>query len=336
MNIILKCLIPGFIVLALTSCFKEDEKAQPHQSGNVTTDTIALTNNYKYQVYFDLSSDTKVATNLRTDWDLAFECSSTGTHILLNSSCFMKAADCGLIPFAQAIDTAGLKWNFDRSDGNPDSTVLLNWLSINGNDTLFPGHVYAIDRGMDENGNIRGLQQVVFDGLKQGHYTFRWARINGSSITSAIVEKDSTSNYMHYSFKNGGGLAAPEPPKQQWDLLFTQYSTILFTDAGDPQPYLLTGVLINRSGLEVAVDSAIAFSSINYETAQSMTYSNALDIIGYDWKKVDSENGYTYTVRYNVNYVIKDAEGYYYKLRFTGFYNELGEKGFPVFEYQQL
>jgi len=335
MNLTRKCLMLCFTTLAITSCFKEDEKVQPHQSGNITTDTIALTRNYKYQVYFDLSSDAKVATNLRTDWDLAFECKTGGTHILLNSSCFMKAADCGLIDFGQPIDTAGLRWKFDRSDGNPDSTALLHWININGSDTLYPGHVYAIDRGLDENGIVLGLRQVIFERLKQGHYTFRWANIDGSAATSAGVEKDTTFNYIHYSFKNRGGVQAPEPTKTQWDLLFTQYSTILFTDAGDPYPYLVTGVSINRIGVQVAVDSITAFSAINFETARNMTYSNVLDVIGYDWKYYNFDTG-SYTVRFNRNYFIKDAAGFYYKFRFTGFYNALGQKGYPVFEYQQL
>jgi hypothetical protein len=336
MKLVIKFLTLGIVMLTVSSCFKEDERVQPHQSGDVSTATIELTRNYKNQVYFDLSSSAVVTTNLRTAWDLAFECKPGGTQILLNSSCFMKAADCGIIPFAQPIDTTGLNWKFDRSDGNPDSTALLHWVSINGGDTLYPGHVYAIDRGLDENGIVLGLRQVVFDGLRQGLYTFRWANIDGSSATSAAVEKDTTLNFIHYSFKNGGVIQAAEPAKSQWDLLFTQYSTTLFTTEGDPYPYLVTGVLINQSGMQVAVDSLIAFSAITFETAQTMTYSNSLDVIGYDWKLVNSSTNYTYTVRDRVNYVIKDAEGYFFKLHFTGFYNDLGEKGYPVFEYQRL
>lgn len=335
MNLTIKCLLLGFITLMVTSCFKEDDKVQPHQGGDATTDTIALTQNYKYQVYFDLSSNTKPATNARTDWDLAFSGKSDGTQILLNTSCFMKAADCGLIPFAQPIDTTGLRWTFDRSDGNPDSVALLNWISINGSDTLYPGHVYAIDRGLDENGVFLGLRQVIFDGLKQGKYSFRWANIDGSAETTSLVEKDTTLNFIHYSLKNAGAPQAPEPAKIQWDLLFTQYSTILFTDLGDPYPYLVTGVLINQSGVQVAIDSTIAFADINFETAQKMTFSTARDAIGYDWKYYNFDTG-SYTVRYKVNYVIKDTEGFLYKLRFTGFYNALGQKGYPVFEYQRL
>jgi len=335
MRLILKCSILGFIAILITSCFKEDEKVQIHQSGNVTTDTIVLTQNYKYQIYFDLSSDSKVATNLRTDWDLAFECKTGGSHILLNSSCFMKAADCGLIPFAQAIDTAGLHWKFDSSDGNPDSTALLHWININNNDTIYPRHVYAINRGLDENGNILGLRQVVFDGLRHGIYSFRWANIDGSAVKSSVIEKDTTFNYIHYSLKNGGGQQAPEPVKSNWDLLFTQYSTLLFTDAGDPYPYLVTGVLINQNGVQVAVDSIKPFSEITFESASNMIYSKKLDAIGYDWKFYNFDTG-SYTVRFERTYVIKDTEGFYYKFRFTGFYNNLGQKGYPVIEYQKL
>lgn len=335
MNLTIKCSILGFITFAITSCFKEDEKVQLHLSGNITTDTIVLAQNYKYQVYYDLSSNAKAAENLRTAWDLAFECKTIGTHILLNSACFMKAADCGSVAFAQPIDTTGLQWKFDKSDGNPDSTALLQWININNSDTLYPGHVYAIDRGLDENGVKLGIRQIVFDGVKQGRYSFRWANIDGSAATSAEVLKDSTLNYIHYSFQNGGGLQAPEPVKTQWDLLFTQYSTVLFTTEGAPYPYLVTGVVINRSGVQVAVDSTIAFSAINFESANNMSFSNALDVIGYDWKYYNFTTG-SYTVSYNRNYVIKDEEGFYYKFRFTGFYNALGQKGYPVFEYQQL
>ena len=35
-------------------------------------------------------------------------------------------------------------------------------------------------------------------------------------------------------------------------------------------------------------------------------------------------------------YVVEDHEGFRYKLRFTSFYNELGEKGHPQFTFQRL
>ena len=79
-------------IFLLTSCFKQDEKIMPHDPGNVKTQTIELTKDYRYQVYFDLSSEKILSTNLKTDWDLGFECSAKGWHIILNTSNFMVAA----------------------------------------------------------------------------------------------------------------------------------------------------------------------------------------------------------------------------------------------------
>jgi len=50
--------IIGFMVFQLmfTSCFKEDEKVTPHDPGDVETVVIEMTGNYRYQVYYDLST----------------------------------------------------------------------------------------------------------------------------------------------------------------------------------------------------------------------------------------------------------------------------------------
>ena len=120
-----------------------------------------------------------------------------------------------------------------------------------------------------------------------------------------------------------------------YDLLFTQYSTLLFTSEGAAYPYLVTGVLLNRGLVTAAIDSVTNFSNITMVTAAKMNFSSALDVIGYDWKVFNFTAG-VYTVRTGLNYVIKDREGIYYKLRFIGFNNASGTKGYPVFEYQGL
>jgi len=89
----------------------------------------------------------------------------------------------------------------------------------------------------------------------------------------------------------------------------------------------------------VAQDTLYDFSSINLDIAQALFYSQALDEIGYDWKDVVgdvSSGNVTYVIVEGLNYVVLDAEGYYYKLRFISYYNQSGEKGIPTFEYQRL
>ena len=323
------------LALVLHSCFKKDESVPSHPRGTVRTDTIAMTDSYKYQVYFDLASGKAISTNLKTESDLGFECSSGGWKIILNTADFVKVRDLGVISFGQAHDTTGWKWKFDKSDGNVDSLAIGRWYTLANGDTVSANHVYAINRGLDQNGNPLGLFQVIFDSLKHGTYYFRFARLNGLEIKSGAVTKDSTVNFRWYSFSSGGAVKDLEPPKDSYDLLFTQYTTMLYTDQGEAYPYLVTGVLLNRNRIEAIKDSLLDFNSVTLGNVNTIPLSSAMDVIGYDWKEFDFTAG-SYTVRTGIFYVIRDKSGYLYKLRFIGFYNDKGEKGYPVIEYQSL
>jgi hypothetical protein len=332
-------LIP--IALFFTSCFKEDEKIMPHDPGDVQTVSIELTKDYRYQVYFDLSTGEVVSTNLKKEWDLAFESSEDGWRILLNTSNFMLAAATGMTGFDIPLDTAGLSWQFDASSGNPDSLVFKDWLEFSHPDSLkiFSNEIYAIDRGYDEAGNLRGLRKIVFLDVTGTSYTFLYGNLDGSDSKTFTVIKDPAVNYVCFSFDNSGQQPGFEPPKDQWDLLFTQYTTLLYTDEGDPYPYLLTGVLSNPAGIEVTQDTLYDFTSIDLDIASRLSYSVAMDEIGYDWKDVvgDVTSGsVSYVIVEGRNYVVRDPEGFYFKLRFVSFYNSSGEKGYPTFEYQRL
>jgi hypothetical protein len=323
------------MVVILSSCFKKDKFVLPHPPGSVETDTIPMTYNYKFQVYFDIDSGIIVNQNIKTESDLGFECSSAGWKIILNTADFMKAADLGIVPFGQAQDTAHLTWRFDKSDGNPDSMAIGTWYRVLNGDTVSNNHVYIIDRGFDENANPLGIFQVIFDSLIGSTYYFRFAPINGGNTYSGVVEKDGTVNYMYFSLSAGGSVKRLEPSKDRYDLLFTQYTTLLYTDIGEPYPYLVTGVLTNRNNVEVAVDSTHEFSSITLSQAQMSSFSQALDAIGYEWKSYDFNSG-AYTVNSNKTYIIRNNAGLFYKLRFVGFYSNTGEKGYPVIEHQVL
>lgn len=326
-------LILPLIAASLQSCFKKDKEIPAPVKGNVITDTIPMTDTYLYQVYFSLEAGNQVSSNTRTSSDLAFECSAEGYRIILNTSDFMRIADMGVREIGQAVDTAGAHWKFDKSDGNPDSTATGKWFTLAGSDTLSNGHIWALDLGKDQLGNVLGMRQIRFDSLKLGIYYFSYCGIQGGAISRGSVRKDSTVNYLYFNLRTGT-VQNFEPFKQAWDLLFTQYTTLLFTDEGDPYPYLVTGVLSNRNGIQVSLDTTDSFSSMDLANARTRSYSAAMDAVGYDWKKYDFDAG-SYTVRPGWFYLIR-SRGYYYKLRFTGYYNNKGEKGFPVIEFQRL
>ena len=76
------------------------------------------------------------------------------------------------------------------------------------------------------------------------------------------ITKDLTKNNVYFSFSDGGKEVTVEPSKNGWDFVFTQYSTILYTDEGVATPYFVRGVLSNPNGVEVALDTLIGFTNI--------------------------------------------------------------------------
>jgi len=331
------CLIIVGLAVLVSSCFKEDEKVTAHIPGNYTTDTVALYESYRNQVYYSLSDSNAVKTNLKDLWDLGFESSPRGWRVILNSSCFMKSAYLAGQQFGSPVDTTGATWLFNPSDGSADSVAIGQWFEINGSDTIGTNRMLLIDRGIDELGNLRGFNQLVIDSLVQGTYYFRLADFDGANPLSFSVTKQGDVNYTNFSISSPSTIIS-EPPRTSWDLLFSQYTTLLYTDLGEPYPYLVTGVLLNPTLVEVAVDSITPFDNIDFEKAKSMTFTKQADRIGYDWKRYDFTGG-SYTVNSDLIYIIRDTKGFYYKLRFIGFYryvNNKAEKGFPSFEYQKL
>lgn len=330
-----------FILLTHTSCFKEDERIPPHDPGDVETVSIALTNDYRFQAYFDLGSGQVVSTNLKKDWDLAFECGIDGWHIRLNTSNFMLASATGQSGFENVTDTTGSSWRFDVSSGNPDSTAIGDWVIFSATDSVksYPEEVYLIDRGYDELGNLRGLRKAVFLAVDENRYQFRYANLDGSDENTFTIIKDHSVNQVFFSFDDGGGQLILEPAKYDWDLLFTQYTTLLFTNAGEPYPYLVTGALINPFTVAVHKDTLLDFSDIDVDIAVNLEYSAVTDKIGYDWKDIVgdvSSGNVSYVIMPGVSYIIRDWQGYYFKMRFTSFYSNSGEKGYPTFEFQRL
>jgi len=328
-------LIPLFI---FTSCFKEDEKIVPFDRGDKISATIEMTQTYINQVYYSLSEAQVVSSNTKMDFDLVFDNSKDGASIFLNTSNFSTAAPSGKFSFGEVTSAAGLPLTFDASSANPDSVAIGPWFQINETDTVYNREVYVIDRGYDDLGNTLGFRKIIFDSISNNTYYFRYSLLNSSEVFSGIVQKSGSSNYCYYSFVQHA-QRYPEPPKTDYDLLFTQYTTLLYTNDGEPYPYLVTGVLLNRYETQAYLDTTMVFDSITIQDIKYQLFTNRPDLIGYDWKEVlgDVNTGNVYyEIRPENNYLIEDQQGFFYKMRFIGFYNNTGEKGFPTIEFQKL
>lgn len=311
-------------VFLLNSCKKEELPVPAHDPGNVITATVNMEANYKWQIYYDLKTNSVVGQNLKTAWDLGFEATPTGYRIILNTSKAMFARNTGNTNFTDITDTLGFsaskKW--DEPSGNLDSTAIGDWRATK--------NVYVIDRGYDETGVHQGFRKIQFITVDANKYIVRFSQLNGTEDITLQINKDSTYNFQFLSFATNNVLII-EPPKTTWDLVFTQY-THIFIDP-TPTPYLVTGCLLNRFSTSAKMDSLVTFASIDLQVAQNFILSSNINVIGYNWKTYT--NG-VFKTHPQMNYIIKDSEGFYYKLHFIDFYNGSGIKGNPKWEFQQL
>lgn len=307
-----------------TSCDKEELPALAHAAGSDLSATVDMNADYRYQIYYDLETNTVVGQVPKTAWDLGFETDANGFHVIVNSAKAMYAFNTGDTAFVSLTDTSGFAAGkmWDAISGNLDSTAIRNWTTDH--------HTYIVDRGYSETGQHQGFRKVRFENVNASEYTVRFANMNGTGEVMMSVPKDSAYNFTFLSFANGGQLVNVEPPKRDWDLVFTQYIHIFFNPT---EPYLVTGCLLNRFNTTAVLDSTTDYADISFSSLGNYTLIPAINVIGYDWK---AWNGTAYITYPEMVYIIHDQHGYYYKLHFVDFYNASGVKGNPRWDYQRL
>lgn len=339
MKNILSIIFFGFL---LSGCFREDTPLSPYTpSEEVKTVTIPMSAydeklgavTSKNQVFFQLGTGQQhiVAREL---WDLGFEASADGWHIILNSANYMQVADAGIVDFGRVWKESEMKnytFVFDSAIGDLNHTAIGDW--INKETGEGNGHVWLIDRGYDGSQELRGYKKIVFDRLEGNTYYFHYAELDGSNPQSVSVIKDAAYNFSFFSLETNSQVQV-EPPKTDWDLCFSYFSYRY----PDGFPYWLTGALSNRYVVKTAEvsDSTMVFEALTLADTASFDFTSHIDQIGFDWKEYLFGPPARYVVYSNRIFLVRDTKGYYYKLRFTDFYDDKGERGFPVFEYSPL
>ena len=310
----------------LTGCFPEDKPVVP-----LDIDIIEIPYSmYDTQVWFNLHEMSVISHNSVLDWDLGFESNGPGHHIILNTSRFMHAGN------TESSDFYGITVNicdtmvYDDSNGDLNKTAIGKWADFSDPvNPVYPKKVYIIDLGTDNNGVQSGYKKITFDSFESNIYSIHFSNLDGSDEHYFEAGTDPDRSFTLFSFSNGGTIVPLQPVTSDWDLCFTQYSTILFDDNNIATPYLVRGVYSNMAGTTAARDTINSFYDITAGDIGDYTFSSAQDAIGYDWKDYKDDS---YKINPGIFYIIKDHLGEYYKLKFTGFYNSSGERGFPSFQ----
>lgn len=321
----MRILLGLLIILIFSSCEKKELPAPEYDRGDVQTMQVSMTNNYKNQVWVSLSENKIVSTNLKTDWDLAFENSASGYHVLMNTGLSSRIYKTNQSQLQNVTDTVGLGINgiVDTPTGNIDSTAIGNWQTDN--------RVYMIDRGYSETGQHLGYYKLKMMSVTASQFTFEYAPIFGTQTYTGTVLKNIDYNFTMYSFNTHQQILI-EPLKVNYDLCFTQFTHVFVNPL---HYYLVSGALINPTGIRVVIVKDRSFAEIDIHDTLGRSFSKFVNSIGYDWKTFDLNNN-IYTVNPSLCYIIQDNKGFYYKLHFVDFYNSSGIKGYPSFEYKKL
>mgnify|MGYP000983713887 CR=1 FL=1 len=313
------------IGLTLVSCRKEELPVRAPDLGNITTSKVELSSTYENQVYFDLSSNSNKGTSNKIDWDLGFSCATGNPYIIINTSKVMLASLVSDKTFSEISNTS----NFNSSTKVDHPTGRIDSLAIKG------GSIFVLDRGYNGAGTHQGYFKMEILSHDNSTFTGKFANVDGSNEQTITINKNSTYNFVYMKWNPTSVITTPtiEPAKEEWDLIFTQFTEIFY----EPEfmPYSVVGCLSNTYNTKSLRITEKTFDEIDLEYAETLTLSTDRDRIGYNWKTFMFEQN-KYVIDYNKIYVIQDNEGFFYKLRFVDFYSSTGVKGTPTFEYQRL
>lgn len=361
MKKIIFCLLIGASFIS-QSCINDNEDpvaVAPSDGARVDPNVGGATQ--PNQVWFDFGTDTEIVTK-RTDWDIALY-SGSEFKVVLNSSIMMAA---GKIPNVTNIDAvteasvATLKNQVQVADFNPANVAFIDDVKgdfpagytaieeIKANEA--DNAVYLVNMGKDiytgtvptgsvtTGGDSRGWMKVQIVRTATG-YKVKYAELNAASHQEVSISKNTAYNYNFVSLKNNKELFI-QPEKKKWDICFTVFTN---TIVGAGSYIYADFVTINNVGGAAAYEVIVPSTSsgveaytnfISADVDQSKFIHNDQRIIGSNWRNPVGTNGLeVYGDRF---YVVKDAEGFYFKLRFTRLTSAAGERGRPQFEYKPL
>ena len=299
-------------------------------------------------VYIDFSTNTTTAA-ARAGWDLGFYCGSNFRVILNNSaSAGGKVLAVNDLTLAGVADTIGLTLSVNQADPQPSDLVYFDDIGGSVTGTVIPevsatdasNKVIVINRGTG--GGIAARPWIKIRVLRNGNggYTLQYAGITATTFQTLQISKDADYHYKYVSFDNG--IVSVQPEKTKWDLVWG-YSVFLTNFGTGMVPYNYSDVIAvnDLSGVQVkekiyadATAAAAAYVAFNKDSVNATTLVSGRWTIGSNWRSTQPATG-AKTDRF---YLIKDANGNYYKLKCLamGVGGDGGTRGKPEFKYDLI
>ncbi|GAB4042353.1 HmuY family protein [Spirosoma jeollabukense] len=290
-------------------------------------------------VFADLSNNEATAIK-RASWDLGFY-SGADFRVILNNTTGAAAIALAKNDLTQvtAADTVGLVLSVSNTD--PAGLKLMDDVSGDLTKTVIPGisatdadnKVFIINRGTGGGVAPRAWMKVRV--LRNGTtgYTLQYADIKETTFKTVSIAKDAAYNFKFVSFDTGATVEV-EPAKARWDIEWTGGMNKTSDGTNDIPYYFADQVFINTLGGVTAAEiltSAVTYDAYTESNIATTTFKSDRMVIGSNWRATTGTIG----VKTDRFYVVKDAAGNVYKLKFVSFTTQDGgERGKPKIEFK--
>jgi hypothetical protein len=285
-------------------------------------------------VYVDLSANFQTSVK-RTSWDLGFY-SGDDFRVILNnvSAASVVAVNKTDINAVSATDVtiADLQLGFglgkfsiyDDVNGDLTKTAIPQVSAIDASNL-----VYVINRVGGSGTTAAAADLIKIRVLRAATgYTLQYAKLNETTFKTITINKNTANNFSFINFDSGAAVNV-EPAKDRWDFVWT-YS-IYYTGT---TPYAFSDLVFTNylGGTQAAevLTSAVTYDAYAEANITSTTFSASRNTIGSNWRATTGTVG----VKTDRFYVVKDAAGNVYKLKFVSFTTQDGgTRGYPKIQY---
>ena len=343
-----KVLVILSTVGALVSCSKDKDPlfiVPPSSGSSMILDGGIGASNAENSVYVDFSADNQKSVQ-RNSWDLGFYC-GPDFKVIINSTTAATAVavdktDINSVTAADFnADTLALgrgAGSFAVIDDPREANILNKTVvkEISANEAA--NKVYVINRVGGTGTTDEPEQLYKIRVLRNGQgYVLQYARLTETTFKEISITRNEDYNFVFVSFDKGTTVAV-EPEKDNWDITWG-----LNTYMASPTiPYTFSDfVIINNLGGTTAFERVYAsaetatdaYTKFNRDSAAKYTFSNNRLVIAGNWRTTAGPE----SVKKDRFYIVKDAEGNIYKLKFLAMgKDDGGERGRPQLSYELI
>ena len=290
---------------------------------------------YFNTVYVDLSNNQSTLA-ARNSWNLGFY-NGTEYRVVLNPhyQTTVKAltkTDITAVGFADTVDVI-----LDHNISDPTTVSLVdNWdgaitktaiAEVSATDS--ENKVYLL--GFEGNKSPKSKYYKLKISRTATGYRLQYALVGETTINTLEIPKNSSYNHTFVSVESKK-IVTVEPKKTEWDIQWG-YGTY---NSGLGSPYWFQDYISinNLAGVQAAevMNSRVTYENFKESDIAGTTFLSTRDAIGSKWRVT---SGAEVGIRGDRFYVVKDAGGNYYKLKFIsmGVGAGGGERGKPVIDY---